>query len=167
MRDHLVFYLNGERRRVSGASAFSTLAEYLRDELRLVGTKIVCAEGDCGACSVLVGRPAGDHLEYLPIDACIAFLHQLDASHVVTVEGLARNGTLHPVQQAMIDGYGSQCGFCTPGIVMALAGHFETRGESPRHALTGNLCRCTGYTQILAAARDARDLEPDASEASE
>ena len=74
MRDHLVFYLNGARRRVEGAAAFSTLAEYLRDELRLVGTKVVCAEGDCGACSVLVGRPADTGLEYPPIDACIAFL---------------------------------------------------------------------------------------------
>ena len=92
MRDHLVFYLNGMRRRVGGAAAFSTLTEYLRDELRLVGTKVVCAEGDCGACSVLVGRPAGTGLEYRPIDACIAFLHQLDASHVVTVEGLAIPG---------------------------------------------------------------------------
>jgi xanthine dehydrogenase small subunit len=106
---------------------------------------------------VLVGRPAGDRLEYRPIDACIAFLHQLDASHVVTVEGLARGGALHPVQRAMIDGYGSQCGFCTPGIVMALAGHFEAGGTSARQALTGNLCRCTGYWQILesAAAVDA------------
>ncbi len=152
MRDHLVFYLNGQRRRVGGAAAFSTLTEYLRDELRLVGTKVVCAEGDCGACSVLVGRPAGDRLEYAPMDACIAFLHQLDASHVVTVEGLARDGALHPVQRAMIDGYGSQCGFCTPGIVVALAGHFEAGGASARRALTGNLCRCTGYWQILESA---------------
>ena len=158
-RDHLLFYLNGERRRVAGPAVFGTLTEYLRDDLRLVGTKVVCAEGDCGACSVLVGRPRGDRLEYRPIDACIAFLHQLDASHVVTVEGLARGGRLHPVQQAMIDGYGSQCGFCTPGIVMALAGLFEERSASGadgslsdaqvRQALTGNLCRCTGYWQIL------------------
>ena len=88
----------------------------------------------------------------MPIDACIAFLHQLDASHVVTVEGLARDGALHPVQRAMIDGYGSQCGFCTPGIVMALAGHFEAGETSARRALTGNLCRCTGYWQILESA---------------
>src|SRR5688572_23666343 len=127
MRDHLLFYLNGERRELRDAAAFLTLSEYLRDSLRLVGTKVVCAEGDCGACSVLVGRPSAGGLEYLPIDACITFLHQLDASHVVTVEGLARGGELHPVQQAMIDGYGSQCGFCTPGIVMALAGCFEAR----------------------------------------
>ena len=152
MRDHLLFYLNGERHRITGPAAFSTLAEYLRDELRLVGTKVVCAEGDCGACSVLVGRADGDRLAYLPIDACIAFLYQLDAAHVVTVEGLARNGALHPVQQAMVDGYGSQCGFCTPGIVMALAGHFEAGGGAPHQALTGNLCRCTGYTQILESA---------------
>jgi xanthine dehydrogenase small subunit len=164
-RDHLLFYLNGERLLVRGEAVFLTLSEYLRDELRLVGTKVVCAEGDCGACSVLVGRPAADRLEYLPIDACITFLHQLDASHVVTVEGLARDGQLHPVQQAMVDGYGSQCGFCTPGIVMALAGHFEARAEACRHAadpsapptdarlaLTGNLCRCTGYWQILESA---------------
>ena len=147
-----------ERRRVGGAAAFSTLTEYLRDELRLVGTKVVCAEGDCGACSVLVGRPARRRVSSIGRSTPASpSCYQLDASHVVTVEGLARDGALHPVQQAMIDGYGSQCGFCTPGIVMALAGHFEAGGTSARRALTGNLCRCTGYWQILesAAAVDA------------
>jgi xanthine dehydrogenase small subunit len=163
VRDHVLFYLNGERQRVSDEAVFATLTEHLRDRLRLVGTKVVCAEGDCGACSVLVGRPAAGRLEYRPIDACIAFVHQLDASHVVTVEGLARDGRLHPVQQAMVDGYGSQCGFCTPGFVTTLAGLFEATGArapsdgETRAALHGNLCRCTGYLQILesAAAVDA------------
>src|SRR5262249_3822502 len=88
--------------------------------------------------------------------ACIQFLYQLDGKHVVTVEGLVENGCLHPVQQAMIDCHGSQCGFCTPGIVMALAGLFEEQKRPDKEilqtALTGNLCRCTGYTHILNAA---------------
>jgi xanthine dehydrogenase small subunit len=156
MRDYLLLYVNGQRHEIRGETAFSSLTDFLRNDLRLPGTKVVCAEGDCGACTVLVGRATEHGLHYEPVDACIQFLYQLDGKHVVTVEGLAENGCLHPVQQAMIDGHGSQCGFCTPGIVMALAGLFEVQKrpdkESLQTALTGNLCRCTGYTPILNAA---------------
>src|SRR5947208_1883368 len=143
MRDHVRFFLNGREHVVRGPAIFITLAEYLRWERGEVGTKVVCAEGDCGACTVLVGRLVGNQLRYLPIDACIQFLCQLDATHVVTVEGLASNGELHPVQQAMVDHHGSQCGYCTPGIVMALAGWAEAgaNAKDMRIALTGNLCR--------------------------
>jgi xanthine dehydrogenase small subunit len=165
MRDHVLFYVNGRRFEIRGEAAFSSLTDFLRGELQLTGCKVVCAEGDCGACTVLVGRSEGDGLRYVTVDACIQFLYQLDCRHVVTVEGLrAKNGAdarrLHPVQQAMVDHHGSQCGYCTPGFVMALAGMFEQKGDDARTALTGNLCRCTGYTAILeaAAAIDPRGL---------
>ncbi len=156
MRDFLCLYVNGQRHEIRGATAFMSLTDFLRQELLLTGTKVVCAEGDCGACTVLVGRPEGQGLRYETCDACIYLLYQLDGKHVVTVEGLGPSGgDLHPVQAAMVDHHASQCGYCTPGFVMALAGHFES-GEangpaSLRTALTGNLCRCTGYLSILEA----------------
>src|SRR5262245_42276337 len=156
MRDHVCFYLNGRLHTVRGGAAFASLTEFLRAEQRLVGTKVVCAEGDCGACTVLLGRVTDGQARYVPVDACILFLYQIDGAHVVTVEGLTRNGELHPVQQALVDHHGSQCGYCTPGIVMALAGW--AAGGTPadpaaaRIALTGNLCRCTGYLPIVDAA---------------
>jgi xanthine dehydrogenase small subunit len=160
MRDHLVLWVNGVRREVRGGDAFLTLSDWLRGRLGLVGTKIMCAEGDCGACTVLVAEPVeSGHLRWLPIDSCIRFLFQLDGCHVVTVEGLAHDGDLAPVQQAMVECHGSQCGFCTPGFVMALAGGCaaKSRGEPLdwRKELSGNLCRCTGYVSIFEAATRA------------
>jgi len=160
MRDHLVLWVNGVRREVRGGDAFLNLSDWLRGRLGLVGTKIMCAEGDCGACTVLVAEPAeSGHLRWLPIDSCIRFLFQLDGCHVVTVEGLAHDGDLAPVQQAMVECHGSQCGFCTPGFVMALAGGCaaKSRGEPLdwRKELSGNLCRCTGYVSIFEAASQA------------
>jgi xanthine dehydrogenase small subunit len=170
MRDHLLFSVNGSLERVRGDDAFTTLSTFLRERRRLTGTKVVCAEGDCGACSVLVARePArsvadpAPALDWRPVDSCIAFLHQLDGCHVLTVEGIpgAEGEELHPVQAAMIERFGSQCGFCTPGFVTTLAGMAEAARragataldpERARRALTGNLCRCTGYLQILEAA---------------
>ncbi|HVS13777.1 MAG TPA: FAD binding domain-containing protein [Thermoanaerobaculia bacterium] len=169
MRDHLLLSVNGTLERVRGDDAFATLSTFLRERLRLTGTKVVCAEGDCGACSVLVARePAPDDegptpLDWQPVDSCIAFLHQLDGCHVLTVEGIppAAGAELHPVQDALIEHFGSQCGFCTPGFVTTLAGAAETARRAgraaldphgTRRALTGNLCRCTGYLQILEAA---------------
>lgn len=157
MRDYVLLYVNGRRYALRGDGAFASLSDFLRDELRLTGTKVVCAEGDCGACTVLVGRPEGDGLRYDTVDGCIQFLYQLDGTHVVTVEGLGVGPSLHPVQQALVDHHGSQCGFCTPGFVVALAGLLERQpevdGDGLRTALTGNLCRCTGYLPILEAGR--------------
>jgi xanthine dehydrogenase small subunit len=153
MRDDVRFYLNGQLQAVRGEAVFGTLTDYLRGQLGLAGTKVVCAEGDCGACTILVGRPAGESLSYASVDSCIQFLYQLDGTHVITIEGLSRNGELHPAQQAMVDCHGSQCGYCTPGIVLALAGWAEAGCRDDRRlALTGNLCRCTGYLPILEAA---------------
>jgi xanthine dehydrogenase small subunit len=162
MRDHVTLWVNGVRREVRGGDAFLTLSAYLRGPLGLVGTKVVCAEGDCGACTVLVARPAADGRTagYLPIDSCIRFVFQLDGCHVVTVEGLAQEGALAPAQEAMVECHGSQCGFCTPGFVMAIAGscHAAAGGDvNWREELSGNLCRCTGYVSIFEAA--ARALE--------
>ena len=161
-RDHLLVFVNGERHEVAGRDAFLTLSDYLRLRLGLIGTKIVCSEGDCGACSVLVGRPdqATGRLTYRAVDSCILFMFQLDRTHVVSVEGLKRNGLFSPVQEAMVAHHGSQCGFCTPGFVTTMTGLLEGEGEgrtqplSPedmRCGLTGNLCRCTGYLQIMDA----------------
>jgi xanthine dehydrogenase small subunit len=170
MRDHVILWVNGRRREIRGEDAFLTTSDYLRRRAGLVGTKIVCAEGDCGACTVLVGRPEGGGVRWLPIDSCIRFMFQLDGCHLVTVEGLARDGELAPVQQAMIDCHGSQCGFCTPGFVMTLAaachGIASDGGDSDggdsngrmvdwQRELAGNLCRCTGYLPIIEAAERA------------
>jgi xanthine dehydrogenase small subunit len=156
MRDHIRFYLNGQPHEVRGDDAFLTVSDYLRGRIGKAGTKVVCAEGDCGACTVLAGRYRAGAIVYEPIDSCIQFLHQVDGKHVITVEGLRDNGRLHPVQQALLDNHGSQCGYCTPGIVMALAGWADAGctidASAPRLPLTGNLCRCTGYLPIFEAA---------------
>lgn len=159
MREHLVLYVNGRRHEVAGGDAFLTLSEFLRTRLRLTGTKIVCSEGDCGSCSVLIGRLQGNELSYRSVDSCIQFLFQLDGTHVVTVEGLRTGEQLSPLQTAMVELHGSQCGYCTPGFVVAMTGLLDQKQqpteEEWRCGLTGNLCRCTGYASILAAGGQA------------
>jgi len=156
MRDYLLFYVNRTRHEIRGERAYQSLTDLLRYDLDLPGTKVVCAEGDCGSCTVLVGRPEDGAMRYQGIDGCIQYLWQLDGRHVVTVEGLKENGKLHPVQEAMVESFGSQCGYCTPGFVMALAAMLEENAPLTRQGvkdgLTGNLCRCTGYEQIIDAA---------------
>src|SRR6266542_6462041 len=172
MRDHILFLVNGREHRVAGAAAFTTLANYLRYDAAATGTKIVCEEGDCGACSVLIRRGDGD---FVPINSCILLLVQLDGASIVTVEGLQMNA----VQQSMITHHGAQCGYCTPGFVVAMSALFETcdrvNEKQVRDGLTGNLCRCTGYEPIIKAAlavssptpklRDIYPSIPDAGEA--
>jgi xanthine dehydrogenase small subunit len=159
MLDHLLVWINGRRYEVRGRDAFLSLSDYLRRVCGLTGTKIVCSEGDCGACSVLIGRAAADgsRLVYRPVDSCIQFLFQLDAAHIVTIEGLGGEADPSAVQRAMVDCHGSQCGFCTPGFVVAMTGLLEEHDEldesAMRCGLTGNLCRCTGYTSIIDAGR--------------
>lgn len=133
-----------------------TVLEYLRLRLRRTGSKEGCAEGDCGACTVVVAEAGPDgKLRHRAVNSCILFVHQLDGKALFTVDDLADGDTLHPVQQAMVDSHGSQCGFCTPGFVMALFGYFKTHesadSNSLKDALAGNLCRCTGYRPILDA----------------
>jgi xanthine dehydrogenase small subunit len=157
-RSEIRFLLNDREVALPRVGPEDTLLDHLRIGQRLTGTKEGCAEGDCGACTVLVGRLGEEGLRYEIVNACIRFVASLDGCHVVTVEHLrGPDGGLHPVQQAMVDHHGSQCGFCTPGIVMAL---YALWMESPdpgveeiETALQGNLCRCTGYEPIIRAAR--------------
>ena len=151
------FLLNQTEIVLTEAGPGDTLLDFLRLGRRLTGTKEGCAEGDCGACTVLAGRLHEGQLIYEPVNACIRFLAACHGCHIVTVEHLrSPDGGLHPVQRAMVDHHGSQCGFCTPGIVMALYGLWMTT-PSPsvvqiETALQGNLCRCTGYEPIVKAA---------------
>ena len=158
------FLLNGDEVSVAGVSPQTTLLEYLRERRGLTGTKEGCAEGDCGACTVILAEPAADGgLAWQPINACIRLLPTVDGRAVFTVESLAQpDGTLHPVQEALVREHASQCGFCTPGFVMSLFGLYKRNAQPSREdaieALSGNLCRCTGYRPILDAARTMSSL---------
>jgi len=146
----IAFLLNGEPVSLDIADPTRTLLDWLREDNGLTGTKEGCNEGDCGACTVMVQDEAGVRA----LNACILFLPQLHGKAVRTVEGLGQGG-LHPVQDAMIEHHGSQCGFCTPGFVMSMAaGHAQGRKDHD-NVLAGNLCRCTGYAPIIRAAQAA------------
>ena len=165
MTSSILFILNGEDVTLGDFAPTDTLLDYLRLQRRLTGTKEGCAEGDCGACTVLVGRLVEGTLHYETVNACIRLLGSLHGTHVVTVEHLAaKDGTLHPVQQAMVDQHGSQCGFCTPGFVMSLYGLWLSNEQPSRaeieSALQGNLCRCTGYEPIVRAAEQVSASRP-------
>lgn len=165
MKDAISFILNDETVILKDFGPTETLLDYLRLRKRLTGTKEGCAEGDCGACTVLVGRLFEGSLRYETVNACIRFLGSLHGTHIVTVEHLAgKDGALHPVQQAMVDYHGSQCGFCTPGFVMSLYGLWLSTEKPSRaaieKALQGNLCRCTGYEPIIKAAESVTAARP-------
>ncbi|PZU61057.1 MAG: xanthine dehydrogenase small subunit [Sphingobium sp.] len=153
------FLLDGEVVTLDGVDPTATVLDLLRYRLRRTGTKEGCAEGDCGACTVLLGDLThdGDAVEWRAINACILFVPMLDGRALMTVESLARDGVMAPVQQAMVDCHGSQCGFCTPGFVMSLHGRAigaaGTVDVPVEDVLSGNLCRCTGYGPILEAGR--------------
>jgi xanthine dehydrogenase small subunit len=164
-RTTIRFLLNGEKVELGGISPRLTLLDWLRLDRRLTGSKEGCAEGDCGACTVLVGRLSQGRLVYESVNACIRFMGSLDATHVVTVEHLkSPEGMLNPIQQALVDCHGSQCGFCTPGFVMSLYGLWLSEDNPSRarieQALQGNLCRCTGYEPIVKAAEQAARVRP-------
>ena len=154
------FCLNGRWIEEADIVPDMTVLRYLRTRQTLTGTKEGCGSGDCGACSVLLGEKQAGKWAYKAINGCITFLAQLHGKSVITVDALAEGDALHPVQQAMVDHHGSQCGFCTPGIIMSLAAlHQKVDGEQPSEhdildALSGNLCRCTGYRPIIDAARN-------------
>ncbi len=161
-RKMAIFYLNGVRHQVGDARAGLMFSDYLRYERGLVATKVVCAEGDCGACSVLQLAPGRSSSPgYRPINSCIIPVAQLDGTSLITVDALAKGSELSPVQNAMVLSHGSQCGFCTPGFVAALSGLVDKKvcgkatsctERETKNALTGNLCRCTGYQPIVDAA---------------
>ncbi len=167
-RNSIHFWLNDERVSVTQPEPTETLLQFVRNKQRLMGTKEGCAEGDCGACTVIVGDLVGSELTMKSLNACIQFLPALDGKVIYTVEYLKQpDNSLHPVQQAMVDHHGSQCGFCTPGFVMSLWGVYVQRQgkETPppsrdklAYALSGNLCRCTGYKPILDAGQAMFEL---------
>ncbi|MEK7384665.1 MAG: FAD binding domain-containing protein, partial [Elusimicrobiota bacterium] len=164
-RSSVVFRVNSRRFEVSGRDCLRTLSDFLRHDLALPGTKVVCAEGDCGACTVLVGGvgdAVGGRLRYKAVNSCILPLYALDACHVITVEGLRDGDRLHPVQTALVKNHATQCGYCTPGLACSMTalveealaeGRQAISEKKARNGLTGNLCRCTGYDSILKAAQ--------------
>lgn len=196
MRDQVIVYINGREHRLTSAEAFQPLTDYLRQgAASMCGTKVVCAEGDCGACTVLVGRTDGaqtstnakSDVTYVPVNGCIQYMYQLDGASVITVEALSPSEG-SPAQTAMVDNNGTQCGYCTPGFIMSLSAlaycpsmavceygssngtngkgstskpasankNASAKSSAPsacqiKSALTGNLCRCTGYESIVKA----------------
>jgi len=161
------FIRRGELVSLNNVSPDRTLLEVLREDLACTGTKEGCGEGDCGACTVVLGEAVDGQLRYQAINSCIRLAHSVDGLALWTVEDLAADdGTLHPAQEAMVQCHGSQCGFCTPGFVMSLFGMYQNhvcQGETitrelAQEELSGNLCRCTGYRPILDAAQQMAEL---------
>ena len=147
---HLHFTLNGEEKSLDIEPGISAL-ELIRNTLDLKGTKEGCGIGECGACTIMVDGKA--------VNACLIFAAQLDGRSVLTVEGLSLGDALHPIQQSFIDHHAVQCGFCTPGILMSTRALLKENPQPERDeivkAISGNLCRCTGYQSIIAGIEDA------------
>src|SRR3984957_15109147 len=165
-RNALQFRRQGRTVSIAEFSPRATVLDWLRLQERSVGTKEGCAEGDCGACAVVVAREHDGRLVYEPVNACITLLGQLEGGELITVENLAEDGVLHPIQEAMARQHGSQCGFCTPGIVMSLFAHYHDNGgatsrDKINDVLAGNLCRCTGYRPIIDAALEVCNTGAD------
>ncbi|MBV8840529.1 MAG: xanthine dehydrogenase small subunit [Alphaproteobacteria bacterium] len=157
MRSEIRFLRRGKIVKLDQVPPTLTLLDYLRLSERATGTKEGCAEGDCGACTVVLRRLRGERLVYEAVNACILLAGQADGCEIITVEDLADDGVLHPVQQALVDRHGSQCGFCTPGFVMSLFALHHRANPKPvdraqvNDFIAGNLCRCTGYRPITDA----------------
>ena len=151
----LEFLRRGKIVRVEAFAPDTMLLDYLRLTEKSRGTKEGCNEGDCGACTVVLGEVVDGHMHYKAVNSCILFLGQIHGKELVTVEDLAEGGKLHPVQQAMVQLHASQCGFCTPGFVMSLFALGHSKAQISRNdvveAIAGNLCRCTGYRPIIDA----------------
>ncbi|WMC10965.1 xanthine dehydrogenase small subunit [Oceanimonas pelagia] len=154
----ITFLLNQELRQEQDLSPNMTVLNYLRTRVGKTGTKEGCGSGDCGACTVVLGERDGDRIRYRSVNSCLTFVSALHGKQLITVEDLkSKDGRLHPVQQAMVDFHGSQCGFCTPGFIMSMFALSKNKPAANKHdileALAGNLCRCTGYRPIVDAAR--------------
>ena len=164
-RNRIRFLRRGDVVELTAVPPTRTLLDYLRLEQGSRGTKEGCGEGDCGACTVALGSLKDGKLVYEPVNACILMLGQIDGKELVTVDDLASHGKLHPIQQALVDHHGSQCGFCTPGFVMSLFPLYQSNAAANRRMvvdqLAGNLCRCTGYRPIVEAALAACTGKPD------
>jgi carbon-monoxide dehydrogenase small subunit len=146
VKQHLHLKVNGNEIDAM-VSPNSTLLDFLRDELGLTGTKKGCGEGDCGACTIL--------LDGVPVSSCLMLALQAEGREILTVEGLAEGGRLHPLQKAFVEVGGVQCGFCTPGMLLTAKSLLDSNPEPDekqiREAIAGNLCRCTGYQKIVEA----------------
>ena len=155
IKSQIEFLLNDNLVSVDHLETNTTVLNYIRNEKNLKGSKEGCASGDCGACTAVVGEVINNRLEYKTINTCITFLYNLHGRRLITIENLDKNN-IHPVQESMIKNDGSQCGFCTPGIVMSMYGMYKNKTKLSNHNieknLAGNLCRCTGYKAIKAAA---------------
>ena len=165
MSQPIRFYYQGAVREVTSAAPTQTILQHLREDLHCTGTKEGCAEGDCGACTVVIGSLHDGRLELKAVNSCIQLTPTLDGKALFSVEDLQQaDGALHAVQQAMVECHGSQCGFCTPGFVMSLwSMYLKQEGRQPSRcqvndALSGNLCRCTGYRPIIDAAMRMGEL---------
>lgn len=163
------FNLNGRWIESSEIDPNCTILKYLRTNLKQVDVKEGCAAGDCGACTLMLGEMTEHGIEYRTINSCIALMAQVHNRYLLTPSGIGRPGNLHPAQQAMIDTHGSQCGFCTPGFIMSMANLYQNACINETQALTdaeihaalsGNLCRCTGYRPIIDAAKQMAELPP-------
>jgi len=158
LRREIRFLRQGQQVQLSAVAPTLTLLDYLRLTERAVGTKEGCAEGDCGACTVVLRKRVNGRLVYQPVNSCILLAGQADGAEVIIVEDLADGAALHPVQRQLADLHGSQCGFCTPGFVMALFALYHAKPAAPLDRdmvndwIAGNLCRCTGYRPIVDAA---------------
>jgi xanthine dehydrogenase small subunit len=166
LRNAIEFIFRGRVVSLDRFISTRSLLDWLREDQRAVGTKEGCNEGDCGACTVVLARLEQGRLVHRPVNACITFLGMLDGAELLTIEDLTDNDLLHPIQQAMVDHHASQCGFCTPGIVMSLFALGKETQEVSRgqinDQLSGNLCRCTGYRPIIDAAMAAlNNPDPD------
>ncbi len=160
-RDYVVLTINGQKHTVKGEDAFKPFSSFLRYQLGLTGTKVVCAEGDCGACTIMYQRYLDSNLakdKFQSMNSCISTTFLMDMTHVISVEGISQNNHLSEIQNSMIQNFGGQCGFCTPGFVMSITNLYENAididEQKVKNYLTGNLCRCTGYQPIINAALD-------------
>ena len=156
--DTIQFVFENKIQKIRNADSNKTILNYIRNDLKKIGTKEGCAEGGCGACTIVLGELNKNKIIYKAINACISFLPTLNGKHLILVEDLTNeNNKLHPVQEAMVKFHGSQCGFCTPGFTMSLfsmyKNHRTVNKEIIDESLSGNLCRCTGYRPIIDAAK--------------
>jgi len=164
--DTIKFILNNKIQKIKNPDPNETILNYIRLKLKKTGTKEGCAEGGCGACTVVIGELKNNNIVYRAINSCIAFTTSLEGKQLLVVEDLAlKNGFLHPVQTAMVNHHGSQCGFCTPGFVMSLFAMYKNNSSYDKkiieESISGNLCRCTGYRPIIDAAKSLNNNKPD------
>ena len=151
--DTIQFIYNNKIFKIKNPNPNQTILDFIRSDLKKTGTKEGCAEGGCGACTIVLGELKNQKLIYKSINSCISFLPIIDGKHLILIENLTFNNKLHPIQEAMVKFHGSQCGFCTPGFVMSLFAMYKNFSkfddETIDETLSGNLCRCTGYTKII------------------